>query len=276
MPDNAAKKPRKRAVAQPAPKEKLSETVKQQPDETDKQYHAFCVYRDLGINRKLKLVQIETGIADKLLRHWAEAFSWEERANEYDEYLAERRRIASEQEILRMVERHNAIATEMQEAVAWEIETARKAQKAGNSSLTPADVAKWVEVAAKLERLTRGLPSRISEDRSTIDQRQAVKIEVEYINDWRNAVAVDSLAPSTAGANGQGLLPAPSHDTSLEDDDREAPAAGITAEEVQRNRRAWTEREKPPVALSASENTITPTQAAIIMATPRRPKMYLD
>jgi hypothetical protein len=60
------------------------------------------------------------------------------------------KRAENEKAILDMVDRHARLAVAFQQRIA------QRLAEINPSELTPADMARWLEVAAKLERLSRG------------------------------------------------------------------------------------------------------------------------
>ena len=60
------------------------------------------------------------------------------------------KRAENEKAILDMVDRHARLAVGFQQRIA------QRLAEINPSELTPADMARWLEVAAKLERLSRG------------------------------------------------------------------------------------------------------------------------
>jgi len=67
----------------------------QRPDETNKAYHRFCLYRDMGPDRSLaKLVQ-KLGKAKNYkvqLENWSVKHDWQDRVKAYDAHELERQR----------------------------------------------------------------------------------------------------------------------------------------------------------------------------------------
>ena len=73
------------------------------PDETQRGYEVFCIYRDLGPERSLqKAHDEEYGEGAGNLRYvegWSSEHDWPERAAAYDRYLEEQRRQEYEEEM---------------------------------------------------------------------------------------------------------------------------------------------------------------------------------
>ena len=123
------------------------------PEETSRQYEAFCIYRDMGIERSILKVAYEwsEGGHTSKLKEWSSKYHWVERASAYDEYIDEIKRARNEEAIIEMSARHAEYSLQIQE----------KAIEALNlvnpEELKPNDLIKWYDVAVKIERLSRGL-----------------------------------------------------------------------------------------------------------------------
>lgn len=161
-----------------------------QPGEPARAYAAFCLYRDMApTERSLRAV------ADRLygsnpaskrrrapgqLHKWSVCWRWVERAKAWDD---EQDRIAREEHlraIREMRERH------AREAVALQQKALERLKAMDPNDLSPKDVLWYIVEAAKLERISRGEPDQIQEQRS----------------DWVAAVlaAWPERAPNQAGA----------------------------------------------------------------------------
>lgn len=91
-------------------------------------------------------------------RHWSrwmEKYRWYERAQAYDDYIERKKREEKEKAILDMSERHAKLA------MAFQPRIAQRLQQMDPAELSPSDMAKWLDVATKLERLSRGEPIEI-------------------------------------------------------------------------------------------------------------------
>ena len=58
-------------------------------DETSRQYEAFCIYRDMGIEQFILKVAYEwsEGGHTSKLKEWSSKYHWVDRASAYDEYI---------------------------------------------------------------------------------------------------------------------------------------------------------------------------------------------
>lgn len=68
--------------------------------DTDKSYEAFCIYRDMGAQRSIERAwlkyQDRTDTVSGYFRQWSSEHNWVDRVAAYDEYLAEKDRVALE------------------------------------------------------------------------------------------------------------------------------------------------------------------------------------
>lgn len=128
---------------------------KRLPEETSKQYEAFCIYRDIGTSRSIqKVAQKRPGSGGlSKLKEWSSKYHWIDRATEYDEYLDEIKRTMHEEEIREMANRHALEAKLFQDKVHERLE------KIDPNELKPHELIKWYDTAVKIERLSRGVPT---------------------------------------------------------------------------------------------------------------------
>jgi hypothetical protein len=123
-----------------------------QPKESDRAYSYFAIYRDMGRTRTVAKVATEVHKSRDYLHKLASQWRWVHRARAFDteqdrlygELLGERRKD--------MAERHARIAAALQGKIVARLQSL-DAQK-----LTPSDIARWLEVATRVERLALGLP----------------------------------------------------------------------------------------------------------------------
>ncbi len=77
-------------------------------DETYRQYEAFCIYSDMGIERSIvKVAKVWcVGGDTSRLNEWSSKYHWVERASAYDEHIDEIKRARNEEAIVEMSARH--------------------------------------------------------------------------------------------------------------------------------------------------------------------------
>lgn len=132
-------------------------------NETSKAYEAFCVYRDLGTERSITKTSQTLNKNRTTIGEWSTKFDWVKRAAAWDD---EQDRIAREiaqkeqaEEIRKMRKRHSDLAKKM-------LETAEAALDAFDTDdIKASDISRMVDVASKLERISRGDAGEVVEER---------------------------------------------------------------------------------------------------------------
>lgn len=131
--------------------------------EGTKPYEAFAIYRDMGRERSLSKVAEQLQKSDTLIGRWSRTHDWVKRAAAWDD---EQDRIAREiaqkeqaEEIKKMRKRHSALAKKM-------LDTAEEVLAAiPRNEIKASDISRMVDVASKLERISRGDAGEIVEER---------------------------------------------------------------------------------------------------------------
>jgi hypothetical protein len=151
-----------------------------QKHEPGKSYALFCKYRDMGPFRsvaKLGKNMEESGeknYSEKYLEELCTKWDWVKRAEAYDEYMEKIIRKKREEDIIEMTGRHADQSKDIQGEIYKSFKDpalkSEDIQKAG--WVRNANVNSFVK-AAKLERLSRGLPS----DKIESDEKRDVKVE---------------------------------------------------------------------------------------------------
>ena len=126
--------------------------------ETGAAFGAFCVYRDLGVDRNIRkaveVVEKEIAVQTKkyrVWRNWATLFRWKERAGDYDKYLEKLKQGELRKTIEAQGEMHRAVTGKMLEVVKKKLDTMNP------DELTQGNVTEWVQTAIKAEREAAGL-----------------------------------------------------------------------------------------------------------------------
>lgn len=143
-----------------------------QPEETTKPFEAFCIYRDMGIDRSIRKVAAELSKSETLIARWSTKYNWVERVAAWDDEQERiEREIAQKEQakaIREMRKRHADIANAM-------LLKAAKALKAiPDDEVRAGDISRMVDVAAKLERISRGDVGEVVEERNGGDATPAV------------------------------------------------------------------------------------------------------
>lgn len=135
------------------------EPWERQPNETSRAYEAFCVYRDMGPGRSINKTGRSLSKNRTTISEWSVKYEWVRRTAEWD---AEQDRIARQaqiDEIKKMRKRHADIANAML------IKAAKALQSIPADEIKASDVSRMVEIASKLERLSRGDVGEVIEER---------------------------------------------------------------------------------------------------------------
>ena len=145
------------------------EPWERQQDETSKAYAAFCIYRDLGPERSLQKAADNLGKSRGLLEGWSSRFEWGKRTAAWDAEQDRQARQAQIEEIKKMRKRHADLASAML------VKAARALQRMPEDEIKPQDISRFVDVASKLERISRGDVSEVIEERDGGQALQAVQ-----------------------------------------------------------------------------------------------------
>lgn len=137
----------------------MAEPWEMQPTDTPKSWEAFQIYRDLGKNRSLKKVAEQLKKSETIIGRWSGKHNWIERIAAWE---AEQDRLIREElmkDIGTMRKRHVDIANAML------IKAARALQKMPDDEIKAADISRMVDIATKLERISRGDVGDVIEER---------------------------------------------------------------------------------------------------------------
>lgn len=198
---------------------KLSDIERQAWDrqlhESSKSYYHFTLYRDMGIERSLRKLASDAKCTSKLrqLMRWSSRYNWWDRAAEYDGYLDRLGRFEQEKSRRKMLDRHANIAILGQSAVVTTLErTVKDLSDDPQKKLNLQDAARLLDIAVKVERLSRGEPSEITElgtapgrpIQVTAEQRAREAIEVVLGLSGGLVERVEEPAALTEGETGPG------------------------------------------------------------------------
>jgi hypothetical protein len=133
--------------------------------ESSKAYKHFCLYRDMGPERSLsRMASVpECTSVRRQLNRWSSRWRWVERCQSYDDHLQLQDRLRHEKERKDMLTRHGKIAVLGQNLVVKGIEKLLADVEQGKRDLSASDASRLLDVAVKIERLSRGEPTEISE-----------------------------------------------------------------------------------------------------------------
>ncbi len=184
-----------------------------QQREPERAYGYFVLYRDLGRTRTVAKVATEVDRSRDYLHKLATTWKWVQRAAAWDreedrlyvEGLAEQRRD--------MAKRHARISAALQAKIVARLQTLDA------SKLSPADIARWLEVATRVERLALGLPD--STTAHTGPDGGPIRAEVEQMTEQQRADFFRALMAEAAARAGEANPSAEPDDLAAGDDDEE-------------------------------------------------------
>lgn len=185
-----------------------------QPDESSKAFRAFVAYRDLPPDERSIQRAYETAYGRELedrgqipghMKRWCSGYDWVRRARAWDnerDRLAREAEIRADQEaIVAMRKRHIGVAQSMQTLAAMALKD--MIEKARIAEITPFQIARLMSEGTRIERLARGEPDTILEERpgSTLaDGDQTVEDVFHAIrNDPAARAAARNLALALSG-----------------------------------------------------------------------------
>lgn len=152
--------------------------------ESAKAYEAFCMYRDLGANRSHVKVAAALRKSSTLIGRWGGEHKWSERVGAWDRFLAEEQRKAHVEAVKKMEERHARLGEGMQTLAARKLQRMLERTDPNKSSKQEADAAldsiemhdmrALIKDGTGLERVARGEPETITEERQVQTWADAV------------------------------------------------------------------------------------------------------
>lgn len=136
----------------------MSDPWERMEGESIQAFNSFVEYRDMQPKRVVNRVK------NKSAKNWSQKYKWVDRAKAYDDFLDEIRRKEQQKDIAKMRDRHAKVATEMLD----------KAQTAlamlDPDDVSAQDIARLVDIATKLERISRGDAGEVVEQREAEDK----------------------------------------------------------------------------------------------------------
>jgi hypothetical protein len=129
----------------------------QQVGESAKAFDAFSRYRDLLAKRTFEAVARQLQCSGANVRRWALQWNWADRVWAYDSYLDEQDRSEQVRERREMRKRQAHLGVTMQSIAAQGLkELQDRMQQKLPLNLEPSDIARMMDVGARLERGARG------------------------------------------------------------------------------------------------------------------------
>lgn len=158
-----------------------------QPGEGPQAFKAFAAYRDSGIGGQRRSLQKTAESLTKrdgkpysqgTLKEWSRHHNWQMRVDAFDEHMDKEVQEELRKGRAAMLKNHVGIAQAM-------LTKALKAlQKIPTEELTAQDIARMVDIAAKLERISRGEATERTEGKQTIagDVRTEAVLEMQNLD----------------------------------------------------------------------------------------------
>lgn len=165
----------------------MAEPWERQEKESDKAFEAFVKYRDMGLDRSTTKVAKELAKSEQLIRRWSATYDWVKRAAAWDNEVDKDVQKAQRQEITEMRKRHATLASAML------VKAAKALQAIPEDEIKASDISRMVDVASKLERVSRGDVGEVIEERDGGQAIPAVQIYVPTNNRERGKDTFEDL-----------------------------------------------------------------------------------
>lgn len=137
----------------------MAELWEMQPTDTVKSFEAFQVYRDLGKTRSLQQVAEKLSKSETIIKRWSAKHNWQERIAAWEAEQDRLIRIELTKDIGAMRKRHADLANAML------IKAAKALKAIPDSEIKAADISRMVDIASKLERISKGDVGEVIEER---------------------------------------------------------------------------------------------------------------
>lgn len=145
-----------------------------QPYDSPKSWEAFRAYRDMGPGRRSlrKLPELIGRVPNykPVLERWSVKHNWQERVRAWDDYQDKVGREAALKELEEMKKRH------IQQAVSLQAKALQRLQKISPEDLSAGNVLGFITEAIKIERMARGEPDQILEERRRLSDDEARQV----------------------------------------------------------------------------------------------------
>lgn len=132
-------------------------------DESTKAYEAFSIYRDMGRERSLSKVAEKLQKSETLMGRWSRTFDWVKRAAKWDDEQDRQEREIAQKEQAKAIKDMRKRHADLGQAML--IKAARALAKIPDDEIKPTDISRMVDVASKLERISRGDVGEVVEER---------------------------------------------------------------------------------------------------------------
>lgn len=132
-------------------------------NESTKAYEAFCIYRDMGRERSLAKVSEKQQKSGSLIGRWSRENDWVNRAAKWDDEQERIEREIAQKEQAKAIRDMRARHAKLAEAML--MKAARGLARIPDDEIKPVDVSRMVDIASKLERISRGDVGEVIEER---------------------------------------------------------------------------------------------------------------
>ena len=137
----------------------MSEPWLRLPEESNKGYHAFCVYRDMSPNirsyDKVREALGRTTGYTRQIEHWASLYKWVLRAGQYDDHNDKAQLEAVETARKEMAERQAKVGVLLQSKGIEKMQAVQPGDISAREAITS------IVEGTRIERIARGEPSEI-------------------------------------------------------------------------------------------------------------------
>lgn len=177
-----------------------------QEEESPKSFEAFRAYRDMGAGKRSlrKLPELIGRVPDykSVVERWSIKYNWVERCRAWDDYQDKVGREAALKELEEMKKRH------IQQAVGLQTKALMRLQKLKPEELSAGNVLGFISEAIKIERMARGEPDQILEERRRLsdDEARAVNqlaTDPGFMARLQRAIDEAEGSPDPEGSTGQ-------------------------------------------------------------------------
>lgn len=131
--------------------------------ESTKAYEAFSIYRDMGRERSLSKVAEKLQKSETLMGRWSRTYDWVKRAAKWDDEQDRIERETAQKEQAKAIRDMRKRHADLGQAML--IKAARALTRIPDDEIKPGDISRMVDVASKLERISRGDVGEVVEER---------------------------------------------------------------------------------------------------------------
>ena len=143
----------------------MAEKWERQKKEGPKPFEAFVIYRNMGADRSLSKVARQLGKSNALIERWSREHGWVDRCQAWDNEQDRILRKQQQDEIKKMRSRHANLATAML------VKATKALTRIPDDEIKASDISRMVEIASKLERISRGDVGDVVEQREAEEKQ---------------------------------------------------------------------------------------------------------